>query len=63
MIEGAAFPRFQLPIYGLTLWIVGADKTEMGTLLVLTPVLMLMISRLFGMFLQTMRKLAKVNAG
>lgn len=62
LIDGAAFLSFQLPIYGLTLWIAGADKTEIGKLLVSTAVLMFLISRPFGLFLQSMRKLARVNA-
>ena len=52
---------FQLPIYGLTLWIVGADVTEIGTLLASTALLMLIISRPFGLFLQAMRRLAGVD--
>lgn len=29
--DGVAFLTFQLPVYGLTLWIVGAVVTEIGT--------------------------------
>ena len=61
LIDGLAFLTFQLPIYGLTLWIAGADVDEIGTLLGSTIVLMLIVSRPFGMFLQAMRKLAGVG--
>ena len=61
LIDGLAFLTFQLPIYGLTLWIVGADFDEIGTLLGSTVVLMLIVSRPFGLFLQAMRKLADIS--
>ena len=61
LIDGIAFLSFQLPVYGLTLWITGAALTEIGTLLATTAVLMLIISRPFGLFLQTMRRLAGVG--
>ncbi len=61
IIDCVAFLTFQLPVYGLTLWIVGADVTEIGTLLASTALLMLIISRPFGLFLQAMRRLAGVD--
>ena len=61
LIDGLAFLTFQLPIYGLTLWITGADFDEISTLLGSTAVLMLIVSRPFGLFLQAMRKLADIN--
>lgn len=61
LIDGLAFLTFQLPIYGLTLWIAGADFDEIGTLLGSTAVLMLIVSRPFGLFLQAMRKLADIS--
>ena len=61
LIDGLAFLTFQLPIYGLTLWITGADFDEISTLLVSTAVLMLIVSRPFGLFLQAMRKLADIS--
>ena len=61
LIDGAAFLTFQLPIYGLTLWITGADFDEISTLLGSTAVLMLIVSRPFGLFLQAMRKLADIS--
>ena len=59
--DGLAFLTFQLPIYGLTLWIAGADFDEVSTLLGSTAVLMLIVSRPFGLFLQAMRKLADIS--
>ena len=61
LIDGLVFLTFQLPIYGLTLWIAGADFDEIGTLLGSTVVLMLIVSRPFGLFLQAMRKLADIG--
>ena len=61
LIDGLAFVTFQLPIYGLTLWIVGANFDQIGTALGSAVVLMLIVSRPFGMFLQAMRKLADVG--
>ena len=61
LIDGLAFLTFQLPIYGLTLWIAGADFDEIGILLGSTAVLMLIVSRPFGLFLQAMRKLADIS--
>ena len=59
--DGLAFLTFQLPIYGLTLWFTGADFDEISTLLGSTAVLMLIVSRPFGLFLQAMRKLADIS--
>ena len=61
LIDGLAFLTFQLPIYGLTLWVVGVDFDEIGTVLGSAVVLMLIVSRPFGLFLQAMRKLADVG--
>jgi hypothetical protein len=61
LIDGLAFLTFQLPIYGLTLWIAGADFDEVSTLLGSTAVLMLIVSRPFVLFLQSIRKLADVG--
>ena len=61
LIDGLAFLTFQLPIYGLTLWVTGADFDEISTLLGSTAVLMLIVSRPFGLFLQVMRKLADIS--
>ena len=61
LIDGLAFLTFQLPIYGLTLWVTGADFDEISTLLGSTAVLMLIVIRTFGLFLQAMRKLADIS--
>ena len=61
LIDGLAFLTFQLPIYGLTLWVTGADFDEISTLLGSTAVLMLIVSRPFGLFLQAIRKLADIS--
>lgn len=58
LIDGIAFLAFQLPIYGLTLWIAGAEFTEIVTLLASTSVLMFMVSRPFGLFLEAVRRFA-----
>lgn len=63
LIDGLAFLTFQLPVYALTLWIAGAALDAVLTLLASTSVLMLVVSRPFGLFLDAMRKLAGVNAG
>ena len=62
LIDGVAFLTFQLPIYGLTLWIAGAARDEILTLLASTAVLMLIVSRPFGLLLEAVRGLAGVNA-
>ena len=61
LVDGVAFLTFQLPVYGLLLWIIGADATEIYTLIASTALLMLIISRPFSLFLQAMRRLADVN--
>jgi len=63
LVDGFAFLTFQLPIYGLTLWIAGAEWDEILTLLASTAVLMLIVSRPFGLVLETVRRFAGVNAG
>jgi len=63
LVDGFAFLTFQLPIYGLTLWIAGAAWDEILTLLASTAVLMLIVSRPFGLVLETVRTFAGVNAG
>ena len=63
LVDGFAFLTFQLPIYGLTLWIAGAAWDEILTLLASTAVLMLIVSRPFGLVLETVRRFAGVNAG
>lgn len=62
LIDGIAFLTFQLPIYAITLVIVGADTGEILTLLGSTAVLMLIVSRPFGLFLEVVRRLARVSS-
>lgn len=61
LIDGAAFLSFQLPVYGLTLYIAGADAREIVTLLGTTSVLMFLVSRPFGLFLEAVRTWAGVG--
>lgn len=61
LVDGLAFLTFQLPVYGLTLWIAGAENDEILTLLTTTAVIMLMISRPFGLVLEAARRFADVK--
>ena len=62
LIDGLAFLAFQLPVYGVTLWIAGAEQDEILTLLATTAVIMLVISRPFGLVLDAARRFASVRA-
>ena len=53
LIDGLAFLSFQLPIYALTLVIAGADQNEVIILLTSTSFLMFIVSRPFGVYLET----------
>lgn len=61
IIDALAFLSFQLPVYGLTLFIAGADGTEILTLLGTTSILMLMVSRPFGLYLDAVRRWAGIE--
>ena len=61
IIDGLAFVSFQLPIYALTLIIAGADQKEVIILLTSTAILMLIVSRPFGIFLEAARTWAGVT--
>lgn len=61
LIDGVAFLTFQLPIYAITLVFVGADRGEIFTLLGSTAILMLIVSRPFGLFLEAVRRMAGVS--
>ena len=61
LIDGLAFLSFQLPIYALALVIAGADLKQILTLLATTAILMLIVSRPFGLFLELIRKWAGVQ--
>ncbi|KIN63855.1 L-alanine exporter AlaE [Sulfitobacter noctilucicola] len=60
--DGVAFLSFQLPVYAATLWIAGASGREILALLATTSLLMLLVSRPFGLVLDTVRKCAGVSA-
>ena len=61
IIDALAFISFQLPIYALTLIIAGADKNQVVVLLTSTAILMLIVSRPFGVYLETVRHWAGVS--
>ena len=58
--DAGAFILFQLPIYAATLVIAGADMTEILILLGAVLPQMLILSRPFGLFLELMRRVARV---
>ncbi len=60
IVDSAAFLSFQLPIYAVTLWVAGADRTEMLTALGSAAIMMLVVSRPFGLLLDAVRKWAGV---
>lgn len=55
LIDAVAFISFQLPIYAVTLFIVGADQDEIIILLFSTAILMIIVSRPFGVYLEAVR--------
>ncbi|MBO9432229.1 L-alanine exporter AlaE [Sulfitobacter sp. R18_1] len=61
LIDGLAFLSFQLPVYAVVLFFVGADRSEIVLLLVSTAVLMFAVSRPFGLFLDAVRKVSGVT--
>ena len=61
LIDGLAFLSFQLPIYALTLVIAGADQNEVMILLSSTSLLMLIVSRPFGVYLEAVRSWTNVT--
>lgn len=62
LTDGLAFLSFQLPVYALVLFVVGADYNEILVLLATTALLMFAVSRPFGLFLEACRRLSGVNA-
>lgn len=56
IIDCLAFLSFQVPIYVVTLLIAGADTGEVVTLVVSASIIMLVISRPFGLFLDGVRR-------
>lgn len=61
LIDGLAFLSFQLPVYAVVLFLVGADRSEIVLLLASTAVLMFVVSRPFGLFLDAARKVGGVT--
>ena len=55
LIDSLAFMSFQLPIYAITLVIAGADGNEILTLMASVSLIMLVISRPFGLYLEKVR--------
>ena len=62
LIDGLAFLSFQLPIYAVTLFISGADLNQVLILLSSTTILMLIVSRPFGVYLETIRTWANLTS-
>ncbi|MDV6254260.1 L-alanine exporter AlaE [Vibrio sp. EA2] len=60
VVDCIAFLAFQVPTYAVTLMIAGADYKEIITLLISATVTMIIISRPFGLFLETVRVWARV---
>ena len=62
VIDALAFMLFQLPIYIITLAIAGADINEIISLVISSSLLMLMVSRPFGIYLEYIRRFFKVSS-
>ncbi|SNY90366.1 L-alanine exporter [Cohaesibacter sp. ES.047] len=62
LIDGLAFISFQVPVYAATLFIAGASIEEALTAIGSAILLMLLVSRPFGLFLELVRRLAGVSA-
>lgn len=56
LVDGIAFLSFQLPIYALVLFAVGADRREILTTLTSAALLMFVVSRPFGLYLEAVRR-------
>lgn len=56
-VDTAAFISFQLPVYACILWMVGATLTQILVACASTAVLMALSARLFGIFLDMIRRL------
>ncbi|RBW42777.1 L-alanine exporter AlaE [Psychromonas sp. B3M02] len=61
LVDSLAFMIFQVPIYVLTLVIAGADSKEIMSLIASSSLIMLVISRPFGVYLELVRKWAGVS--
>ncbi len=56
LIDILAFITFQLPVYGVTLAVAGASAAEIATLLPTTALMMILLSRPFGAYLDWARR-------
>lgn len=57
-VDVLAFLSFQVPIYAATLVLAGADPAEIATALGTAVILMVPLSRPFGLFLEAVRRIA-----
>jgi hypothetical protein len=55
LMDVVAFLTFQLPVYAVTLIVSGASFVQIATLLLMTAVLMVFLSRPFGLYLERVR--------
>jgi len=55
LMDVVAFLTFQLPVYAVTLVFAGASMAQIATLLPMTAVLMVLLSRPFGLYLELAR--------
>lgn len=55
LMDVVAFLTFQLPVYAMTLFVSGASFVQIATLLLTTAVLMVVLSRPFGLYLERVR--------
>ena len=55
LMDVVAFLTFQLPVYAITLFVAGASLGQIMTLLPATAVLMILLSRPFGLYLEMVR--------
>ncbi|WP_319533250.1 L-alanine exporter AlaE [uncultured Cohaesibacter sp.] len=62
LIDGLAFITFQVPVYVATLFIAGADWQAVITAVGSSILLMLLVSRPFGLFLDVARRWSGVTA-
>lgn len=63
LMDMLSFLTFQLPVYATTLVVAGASLVQIATLLPSTAVLMALLSRPFGVYLDTVRRLCAVRSG
>lgn len=61
MVDIAAFLSFQVPVYGTTLLVAGANGAEIVAAVGSAMIFMIVLSRPFGLFLEMTRRLAGVR--